>query len=112
MKRALRKVMVAALVIALALASGFEEDVRERILRGSAHLQVLAGGEPTLEEADALAARVAGAPGVLAAGAVVYSPAMLTADATGVPGYGEIHGVDPDRHGKVVDLAAGTLKLR
>ena len=94
----------AALVIALALASGFEEDVRERILRGSAHLQVLAGGEPVLEEADALAERVAATPGVVAAGAVVYTPAMITADATGVPGYGEVHGVDPERHGRVVDL--------
>ena len=31
----------AALVIALSLMSGFQQDVRERILRGSAHLQVL-----------------------------------------------------------------------
>lgn len=94
----------AALVIALALASGFEQDVRERILRGSAHLQVLAAGGPTIEDADAALARVAGAPGVVAAGAVVYTPAMITSDTSGIPGYGEVHGVDPDRHGKVVDL--------
>jgi lipoprotein-releasing system permease protein len=94
----------AALVIALALASGFEEDVRERILRGSAHLQVLAAGEPSIPGADAVAARIAAVPGVVAAGAVVYSPAMITAETTGVPGYGEIHGIDPSNHGRVVDL--------
>lgn len=94
----------AALVIALALASGFEQDVRERILRGSAHLQVLAAGGPSIDDADVLLDRVAVAPGVVAAGAVVYTPAMITADTTGVPGYGEIHGIDPARHAKVVDL--------
>src|SRR5262245_36270263 len=36
----------AALVIALALMSGFLEDVRERIYSGSAHLTVLRAAEP------------------------------------------------------------------
>src|SRR6187399_1169236 len=31
----------AALVIALALMTGFEDDMRQRILRGSAHLQII-----------------------------------------------------------------------
>ena len=40
----------AALVIALALMTGFEEDMKLRILRGSAHLQMAL--RPTLEQIE------------------------------------------------------------
>jgi lipoprotein-releasing system permease protein len=95
----------AALVIALSLNNGFQADVRERILGGSAHLTVLGTGEETIPAADDLAQRIADLPGVLGAGPVLFSPAMITADG-GAPTFAEIHGVDPERHAGVLAPAA------
>ncbi len=94
----------AALVIALALATGFQQDMRARILKGSAHLQVLHSGDPLFEGGEALADRVQAQPGFAAAGPVLYSPAMIANEAGGSPAFGEVLGVDPARHGRVLDL--------
>lgn len=94
----------AALVIALSLMSGFQQDVRERILRGSAHLQVLSGTEAAFDGADALLREIERQPGVAAVGPVLSTPAMITSDVTGLPAYAEIYGIDPHRQGAVVDF--------
>lgn len=97
----------AALVIALALATGFQEDVRERILGGSAHVTVLDATEETFEAAEAVAARVSALPGVRAAGPVLFTPALVKSEAAEAPIYAELEGVDPARHGAVVPLDHG-----
>jgi lipoprotein-releasing system permease protein len=97
----------AALVIALALATGFQEDVRDRILGGSAHLTVLSAADATFSDAEALALRVARIPGVRAVGPVLFSPAMVTSELGDLPAYAEIEGVDPSLHGAVVPLGGG-----
>lgn len=97
----------AALVIALALATGFQEDVRERILGGAAHLTILAAAEATFPDAEALAARVRDVPGVRAVGPVLFTPAMITSDVGDLPAYAEVEGIDPARHGAVVPLRGG-----
>ena len=94
----------AALVIALALMTGFQEDVRERILGGSAHLTVMSAGEPTFEGAEALAQRLAGAAGVRAVGPVLFTPGMITHEDLNSPAYVELQGVNPAEHGRVVSL--------
>lgn len=94
----------AALVIALSLMTGFVEDVKNRILKGSAHLQILNAAEPTFEGAEPIVRRVSAMPGFVAAGAVLYTPAMITSEALGSPAYGEVLGVVPADHRKVVDL--------
>jgi len=62
----------AALVIALALMTGFEEDMRQRILRGSAHLRLSSRRSPAsttrtnvLAKARAIPASRGGARAVL-----------------------------------------------
>ena len=92
----------AALVIALALMTGFQQDIRERILSGSAHLTVLSPGNPTFEGSEALADRVRAVPGVKEAGPVLLSHAMLVNEDAGSPAYVELEGIDPARHGRVV----------
>jgi len=97
----------AALVIALALMTGFQDDVRERILGGSAHLTVLDPAEPSFIDAEALAKRVEGVTGVRAAAPVLSSPAMIINEVLDTPLYAELQGVDPEKHGKVIPLATG-----
>lgn len=97
----------AALVIALALMSGFQKDLRDRILRGSAHLTVMSVGGSTFDLDPDFLARLQGVPGVERAGAVLYTPAMLANEDLGSPAYVQIHGVDPASHAQVVDLGEG-----
>jgi lipoprotein-releasing system permease protein len=94
----------AALVIALALMTGFEEDMRQRILRGSAHLQIIEQGDSGFDAADGVVEKVRGIPGVAAAAPVLFSPAMIMNDAMGSPAYAELQGIQPDLQGKVVDF--------
>jgi len=103
----------AALIIALALMTGFEEDMRQRILRGSAHLQVIEQAESGFDDADGVLAKARLIPGVLAAAPVLFSPAMIMNDALGSPAYAEIYGVEPQLQGQVVDFGveAGTNPL-
>jgi lipoprotein-releasing system permease protein len=97
----------AALVIALSLMTGFEEDMKQRILRGSGDLQILDAGSPTFGDADRVVARARAIPGVEAAAPVLYTPAMIMNDAAGNPLYAEIQGIDPDLEPKVVAFAGG-----
>lgn len=94
----------AALVIALALMTGFEEDMRQRILRGSAHLQLLDQAESTFTDADGVLEKVRAVPGVAAAAPVLFSPAMIMNDVVGSPAYAELEGIDPAVQGRVVDF--------
>jgi lipoprotein-releasing system permease protein len=94
----------AALVIALSLMTGFEEDMKARILRGSGDLQILDAGAPTFGDADAVVRRARAIPGVAAAAPVLYTPAMIMNEALGTPSYADVQGVDPKEQATVVDL--------
>jgi len=97
----------AALVIALALMTGFQDDVRERILGGSAHLTVLDPADLSFPDAEALAARVQEIDGVRVAAPVLSSPAMIVNESLEAPLYAELQGVDPAKHGQVIPLGSG-----
>ena len=94
----------AALVIALALMSGFELDMRERILRGSAHLQILDAGRSSFTDAGEIVERARTIPGVAGVAPVLYSPAMIMNDAGGTPAYAELQGIDPALQAQVIDF--------
>jgi lipoprotein-releasing system permease protein len=95
-----------ALVIALALMAGFVEDVRARIHSGAAHLTVMNAHGSPFDGAVELIRRTEAVPGVEAAAAVLYTPAMLTGDGTGRTGFAELHGISPEAHARVVHGAA------
>ncbi len=97
----------AALVIALSLMTGFQEDVRERILGGNAHLTVMDLTESTFPDAERLAERVAGLEGVRATGPVLFTPAMIKSEGADAPAFAEIEGIDPAIHGSVVTVGTG-----
>src|SRR5512138_3763244 len=70
---------VMALIVVMAVMSGFEFDLRSKILGTNAHIWVLRYGERGIEQpAEALAA-VRQVPGVTAASAFTYSEVLLTA---------------------------------
>lgn len=86
---------VAALVIAIALITGFQGDVQAKILGATSHVMVSDLGGRGLEDYEAMAAKIRALPGVESASAVVYSTVLVT-------GRGEssgalVKGIDFDR---------------
>jgi len=86
---------VAALVIAIALITGFQGDVQDKILGATSHIMVSDLGGQGLADYEALAERIRRLPGVESASPVVYSTVLIT-------GIGEssgalVKGIDFDR---------------
>lgn len=69
---------VAALLIALALIKGFRTEIQDKILQGTAHLNLLKADGGSIENYRALAAQLGTVSGVLAASATSYEPVLLT----------------------------------
>ena len=100
----------AALVIALALMTGFQRDLRERVLGGTAHLTVIGHLDRDFDPDRAVEA-IEAVPGVLAAGSVMHSDAMIMTEDSRRPTYAQIHGVDPARHRRILRLGDGEHPL-
>ncbi|HVF86495.1 MAG TPA: ABC transporter permease [Pyrinomonadaceae bacterium] len=103
---------VAALVVALALSNGFRDELREKILRGTAHLTLLrADGGGITEWGDTIA-RVREVEGVVDASATAYTGAMLSGH--GGAAYAVLRGVDTESDNAVAEvrrtLIAGTVE--
>jgi lipoprotein-releasing system permease protein len=85
---------VAALIVALALANGFRDEMREKILQGTAHLSVLRSDGRPIENHTELATRLLQAEGVVSASATTYDGAL--AQGTKDSGYAVIRGIEKD----------------
>src|SRR5262249_55338314 len=85
---------VAALVVAQALITGFRADVQDKILQGTAHLNLLKEDNSGIENYRQLVERVRAVPGVSAASATIYAQVLLSAN--GRQEYAVLKGVDPD----------------
>lgn len=94
---------VMTLCIVMAVMTGFEEDLRDRILGFNPHIVLLSHAGP-VEDGAALAARAARQPGVAAATPFIYSQAMVTTSHA-VSG-AVVRGVDPAHLNDVVDIRA------
>ncbi len=101
---------VATLDIVLGVMTGFEQDLRDKILGMNPHIVVVSYGGP-LEGDPTLVDRTRKVDGVVAAQPFVYGQAMLAVgrSAAGVV----VRGIDPHAAGAVVDverhLQSGTL---
>jgi lipoprotein-releasing system permease protein len=69
---------VMALIVVMAVMSGFEFDLRNKILGTNAHIWVLRH-DRGIEEPGAAVAAIKGVPGVVAASPFTYSEVLLTA---------------------------------
>jgi lipoprotein-releasing system permease protein len=69
---------VAALVIAIALITGFQGDVQDKILGATSHVMVSDLGGNGLEGYEDMAAKIRAVPGVESVSSVVYSTVLIT----------------------------------
>jgi lipoprotein-releasing system permease protein len=92
---------VMTLNVVMAVMSGFEETLRDRLLGINAHIAIIRSGEP-LRDYENLLQQVSKEPGVVAATPTIYGQVMLTAGSrvSGVV----VRGIDPDRVNRVVNV--------
>ena len=92
---------VMTLNVVMAVMTGFEETLRDRLLGINAHIALLKSGDQ-LSEYEELVQQVIKQEGVVAASPAIYGQVMLTSGSrvSGVV----VRGVDPDRVNAVVDL--------
>jgi lipoprotein-releasing system permease protein len=103
---------VAALVVALALANGFRDEMRDKILRGTAHISLMRRDGQAVADWRALVARVRGTSGVEDATATAYDSALLSGQAGSA--YAVLRGVDTESARALAEirrtLVAGTVE--
>lgn len=92
---------VMTLNVVMAVMSGFEETLRDRLLGINAHIALVKAGDQ-LRDYDKLVEQIRRAKGVAAASPSIYGQVMLTAGprVAGVV----VRGVDPSRVNQVVDI--------
>ncbi len=94
---------VMTLIVVLAVMSGFEKTIKEKILGTQAHLVVLKASQQGMDHYGELIKEVEQVEGVVSATPFIYTEVMLSSESN-VTG-GVIKGIDPDRVGKVTELA-------
>src|ERR1041384_7335190 len=67
---------VAALIVAFALSKGFRDEVRDKILQGTAHMSVVRADGRPIENHEELASRLQEVDGVVNASATTYDGAL------------------------------------
>ncbi len=92
---------VMTLNVVMAVMTGFEETLRDRLLGINAHVALVKSGDQ-LRDYEQLLERVQKENGVVAAAPTIYGQVMLTSGprVSGV----FVRGVDPDRVNRVVDI--------
>jgi lipoprotein-releasing system permease protein len=71
---------VASLIIAQSLIAGFRADVRDKILQGTAHLNLLKADNGGIDNYRELTERARAVPGVRAASATIYVEVLLSSN--------------------------------
>jgi lipoprotein-releasing system permease protein len=103
---------VAALTVALALANGFRDEMRDKILRGTAHVTLTRADEQPVKDWPALCARLRTVEGVTAAEPTTYTGALLSGPLGA--NYTLVRGVAPEAAHTRAELQrtliAGTLE--
>jgi lipoprotein-releasing system permease protein len=83
---------VAALMFALALANGFRDEMRDKILRGTAHLTVARSDGQPITNYRELAGQITTIPGVISATGTTYDGAVIVGPKGSA--YAVLRGVD------------------
>jgi lipoprotein-releasing system permease protein len=92
---------VMAVLIALALMTGLQGELRDRIVGSAAHVYVMKAGGIT--DADAEIARLKSIPRVIGAAPIVQGKALLTSDGGG-EAFIEVKGVIPEQERTVTQI--------
>ncbi|HEY6190483.1 MAG TPA: ABC transporter permease [Pyrinomonadaceae bacterium] len=103
---------VAALIVALALSNGFRDEMRDKILRGTAHISLMRRDGQPVSDWRALVARVRGTSGVEDAMATAYDSALLSGQSGSA--YAVLRGIDKESARALAEvrrtLVAGTIE--
>jgi lipoprotein-releasing system permease protein len=99
---------VSALIVALALANGFRDEMREKILRGTAHINVMRADGGPINDYRSLAARIKSIPGVSHAAATTYDGAMLVGPKGAA--YAVLRGLDKDSEQAVKEVKEAVVE--
>jgi lipoprotein-releasing system permease protein len=83
---------VGALIVALALANGFRDEMREKILRGTAHINVVRTDGQPLRDYQNVAQQIEKIPGVTNAFGTTYDGAVIIGPKSSA--YAVLRGVD------------------
>jgi lipoprotein-releasing system permease protein len=98
---------VAALIVALALANGFRDEMRDKILRGTAHLTVTRSDGQSMSDYKEVAGRIASVAGVVSATGTTYDGAVLIGPRTS--GYAVLRGIDATSAQTTADIARSLI---
>jgi len=93
---------VASLIFALALAQGFRDEMRNKILGGTAHLTVMRKDGQPLPDHKGLATRIAAVDGVVAATGTTYDGAVVIGQKGSA--YAVLRGIDNTATQSIDDL--------
>jgi lipoprotein-releasing system permease protein len=94
---------VAALIVVLAVMTGFQDGVREKIIAANPHVLIFEGTGRGLGDAAAVSSRVSGFPGVQSVTPFVLQQALFTGTAGTAQG-GLVRGVDVAQRRLVAEL--------
>jgi lipoprotein-releasing system permease protein len=83
---------VASLIVALALANGFRDEMRDKILRGTAHLTVMRSDGRPMQEYQDVANRIRKVSGVVSAAGTTYDGAVIIGPVASA--YAVLRGID------------------
>jgi lipoprotein-releasing system permease protein len=86
---------VAALIVALALANGFRDEMREKILQGTAHLTVLRKDGKPIDDRAGVIERIRQTGGVVSASTTTYDGVLAYGPKRG-PAYAVLRGIEND----------------
>jgi lipoprotein-releasing system permease protein len=83
---------VAALIVALGLSNGFRDEMRNKILQGTAHINVLSNDGYPISDPAALSAQIRQVPGVISASPTTYDGAVVRGSKSS--GYAVLRGIE------------------
>lgn len=98
---------VAALIVALALANGFRDEMRDKILRGTAHLTVMRSDGGPMAEYQDVANRIASIAGVVNATGTTYDGAVVIGPRASA--YAVLRGIDGTSAQVTADIARSLI---
>lgn len=90
---------VMALIIALALMTGVQSELRDRIVGSTAHMFVYG----QVDDVEAMRQRLIG-PDVIGAAPAIMGGALIFTESGGVVEFGTLKGIDPAHEPEVVDI--------
>jgi lipoprotein-releasing system permease protein len=96
---------VSALIVVLAVMTGFQDGIRDRIISANPHLLVFQSGAKSLDDAGAVAGKIRQVAGVRTATPFVLQQVLFTA-AGGATHGGLVRGVDLSAPGVRADVTA------